>query len=208
MIIQQCARCHEKGKKYYCDNCLKSADFFDIYQYNNIKNRFDKGRIVGRIKAFTWHDATEYVKNTFFFDLNKQKLNINCEKDFAYVESNSFEYPAGDIKQRQENFVGYKIYQNKELNGSSVLEDQTFSDLTIASSDIINNDNKDTNSAVWSNTHDKQQQKTIAGTIRQSQKNQSAPNTPTMITRVTKQEKQEKPEEDQNSLRNRMSQTT
>jgi hypothetical protein len=29
-----------------------------------------------------------------------------------------------------------------------------------------------------------------------------------MITRVTKQEKQEKLEEDQNSLRNRMSQTT
>jgi hypothetical protein len=135
MIIQQCASCHEKGKKYYCDNCLKSADFFDIYKYNNIKNRFDKGRIVGRIKAFTWHDATEYVKNTFFFDVNKQKLNINCEKDFAYVEWNSSEILAGDIKERQENFVGYKIYQNKELNGSelssSVLEGQKFSDLTI-----------------------------------------------------------------------------
>jgi hypothetical protein len=173
MIIQQCASCLEKGKKYYCNNCLKSPDFFDIYQYNNIKNRFDKGRLVGRIKAFTWHDATEHVKNRFFFDVSKQKLNINCEKDFAYVEWNSSEYPAGDIKERQENFVGYKIYQNKELNGSelssSVLEGQKFSDLTIVSSDIISNDNKNTNSAAWSDIHDKQQQ-TIAGTIRRSQK--------------------------------------
>jgi hypothetical protein len=211
MIIQQCASCLEKGKKYYCNNCLKSPDFFDIYQYNNIKNRFDKGRLVGRIKAFTWHDATEHVKNRFFFDVSKQKLNINCEKDFAYVEWNSSEYPAVDIKERQGNFVGYKIYLNKELNGSepssSLNEDQKFSDLTIVSSGIINNDNKNIVSATGSNTYDKQQQ-TIASTIRPSQKKPLAPNTPTMITRVAKQEKQEEEEEEQNSLRNRMSRTT
>ena len=210
VIEQQCENCIKKGKNIYCNNCIKVAEYFEVFKYSidNNNKRFDKSQPTDRIKAYTWHDAIEYIKCNYFEKKSRENLNINCEKDFAYVESNSFEYPAGDIKERQENFVGYKIYQNKELNGSSVLEDQTFSDLTIVSSDIINNDNKDTNSAVWSNTYDKQQQKTIAGTIRQSQKNQSAPNTPTMITRVTKQEKQEKLEEDQNSLRNRMSQTT
>jgi hypothetical protein len=157
MIIQQCVSCSVKGKKDYCNNCLKSSDFFDIYQYKNIKNRFDEGHLIGRIKAYTWHDATEYVKNRFFSDVSKQKLNINCEKDFAYIEGNSSQYPTVDIKESQGNFVGYKIYLNKELNvsgSSSLSKDQNFSDLTVASSDVINNDNKNTSSAADSNTYD------------------------------------------------------
>ena len=141
MILQQCDTCHIKGKNYYCNNCLKFPDFFDIYMYGNknIKNDSNEGhRLVVR-KAFTWHDAIEYVKNRFFSDLSKENININCEKDFAYIESDNSQYPSVDIKERQRKFVGYKIYLNKGLNASeepsSAGENQTFSDLTDKSSE-------------------------------------------------------------------------
>ena len=48
-------------------------------------NRFDKGRIIGRIKAYVWHDVIEYVKNNLLLN-GSTNLNINCEKDFAYID--------------------------------------------------------------------------------------------------------------------------
>jgi hypothetical protein len=205
MIIEQCVSCHEKGKKYYCNNCLKSPDFFDVYQYKNVQNRFDKGRLIWRLKAYTWHDATDYVKNRFFADVSKQTLNINCEKDFVYIEGNSSQYPAVDIKEGQGNFVGYKIYLNKEWNGSDTSwmgKDQNFSDLTTGSSGVINSYNKNINSsAAAHNTYNNKQQQTIADAIKRSPKKELTPNTPTMITKLAKQDE----EEEQNSLRNKMS---
>lgn len=43
MIIQQCDSCSKKGKNVYCNNCIKEADYFDIYKYYGDNNRFDKG---------------------------------------------------------------------------------------------------------------------------------------------------------------------
>ena len=133
--------------KFYCRNCLKSPEFFDVYQYknNNKKNRSDQGHLVLRVKAYTWHDTTEYVKNRFFSDLSKENLNINCEKDFAYLECNNSPYPSVDIKETQENFVGYKIYLNKGLKESEAClssESQNFSDLTIESFDLMKKDHR------------------------------------------------------------------
>jgi hypothetical protein len=145
LIIQQCTSCCAKGKNFHCNKCLKSPDFFDIYEYNDIKNRFDRGRLKWRIKAYTWHDATEYVKDSFFSDVKEQELNINCEKDFAYIEWNSYQIRSDSIRERQRIFRGYKIYLNKELNRlqpSSLSKDQNFSDLTIWSSNLINNDDR------------------------------------------------------------------
>ena len=51
-----------------------------------VSTRFDKGDIKGRIKAYTWHDVLEYIKDNFFDDRIRGNLNINCEKDFAYLE--------------------------------------------------------------------------------------------------------------------------
>jgi hypothetical protein len=173
---------------------LKSSDFFDIYRYKNVENRFDKGRLIWRIKAYSWQEATKYVKNRFFAHMSKQKLNINCEKDFVYIEGNSYQYPAVDIKERQGNFVGYKICLNKEWNGSEpscVSKDQNFSDLTIGSSGVINNYNKNINSsAAGPNTYNNKQQQTNADAIKRTRKKELTPNTPTMITRLAKQEEE------------------
>ncbi|MBV9177524.1 MAG: hypothetical protein JO327_11595 [Nitrososphaeraceae archaeon] len=78
-IILQCANCSKEGKNFYCSNCTKSADYFDVYKYgDNNNNRISKGKMIGIIKA--WHDAIEYVKNNLFHDRTK-KFNIDCEKD-------------------------------------------------------------------------------------------------------------------------------
>ena len=67
MIIQQCCNCIEKGKNAYCNNCIKSGDNYDVYKYAEDKNnRFSKGKMIGRIKAYTWHDAIEHIKDNFF----------------------------------------------------------------------------------------------------------------------------------------------
>jgi hypothetical protein len=47
MIEQQCDS----------DDCIKVADYFDVYKYHGNNSRFDKGRLIGRIKAYVWHDV-------------------------------------------------------------------------------------------------------------------------------------------------------
>lgn len=68
------------------------------------------------MKAYTWHDVLEYIKNNFFYDLSGE-LNIDCEKDFAYIEKKLSENVSSNIsneKSSSEHPVGYKIFLNKD----------------------------------------------------------------------------------------------
>jgi hypothetical protein len=72
--------------------------------------------LIGRMKAYTWHDVLEYIKNNFFYDLSGE-LNIDCEKDFAYIEKKLSENVSSNIsndKSGSEHPVGYKIFLNKD----------------------------------------------------------------------------------------------
>jgi len=104
VIEQQCENCSKKGKNVYCNNCIKVAEYFEVFKYNidNNNSRFGKGgQPTDRIKAYTWHDAIEYVKYNYFEKKSKENLNINCEKDFAYLE---------EADNNNENLFGYSIY--------------------------------------------------------------------------------------------------
>ena len=128
--MQQCENCKKKGKNVYCNNCTKKADYFDVYSYDS-STRFDKGDIKGRIKAYTWHDAIELIKNNLFHN-RSNNLNINCEKDFAYLEEKTEPYIIDN--DTKEESLGYKIHLNKKGSESESfsLRDENFWDLTIA----------------------------------------------------------------------------
>ena len=109
-IIQQCEECAKKGKNSYCNICEKSMDYFDVYKYNNDeKNRYSDGEAIGIIMAFTWHDAIEFIKNNFYD--NKENLDINCEKEFAYIEGKTDSHSV-DMGNRNFERPSYKIYLN------------------------------------------------------------------------------------------------
>jgi hypothetical protein len=111
-ITHQCEDCTKKGKNAYCNICKKSIDYFDVYKYNNDeKNRYSDGQAIGIIKAFTWHDAIEFIKNNFYDD--KENLDINCEKEFAYIEGKPGFHPI-DNGNRNFERPSYKIYLNNE----------------------------------------------------------------------------------------------
>ncbi len=113
MIIKQCHDCAKKGKNFYCNSCDKTAESFDIYCY--YANRMTENSLIGRMKAYTWHDVLGYIKNNFFYDLSGE-LNIDCEKDFAYIEKKLSENVSSNIsndKSDSEHPVGYKIFLNK-----------------------------------------------------------------------------------------------
>jgi hypothetical protein len=149
--------------------------------------------MIGRIKAYTWHDAIEYVKNSLFHDRTK-KFNIDCEKDFAYVEEEDIDSTiTGDRNKEKETMLGFKLYLNKEEDKSeSSFKDENFWDLTIAT--ITNNNNISTDIP---NTSNNEQQQTVAYAIEPNPRNQLTTYTPTMITRSTKEQKQE---EEENTL--------
>jgi len=114
VIIKQCQDCAKKGKNFYCNNCDKTAESFDIYGY--YANRMSENSLIGRMKAYTWHDVLEYIKNNFFYDLSGE-LNIDCEKDFAYIEKKLSENVSSNISNDNsdsEHPVGYKIFLNKD----------------------------------------------------------------------------------------------
>ena len=89
----------------------------DVYRYserysNNVK-------FIDTIKAYTWHDSLEHIKNVFFANYENNQLIINCEKEFAFVERSEL----SSIKKERiindnskydraslEKFLGYKIY--------------------------------------------------------------------------------------------------
>ena len=184
-IIQQCQNCSKEGNKnIYCTNCIKSADYFDIYRYENENDRFSRDNIIGRIKAYTWHDAIEYTKSNFFHNQSKN-FNINCEKDFAYVEERNTESTAME-NNGKEILLGYKLYLNQEgdKSESSSVKNENLWDLT-----VVTTTNK--NFAAAFNASNKEQQ-TIAAAIEPNPKNQLTPTAPTMITRSTKEQGQEK----------------
>jgi hypothetical protein len=121
MIEQQCDS----------DDCIKVADYFDVYKYHGNNSRFDKGRLIGRIKAYVWHDVMKYVKNLL---LNKStNPNINCEKDFAFIEVKAQSTPTNDDNKGGGEIIlsGYKTYLNKE--GDESPKDQNCWDLTVSS---------------------------------------------------------------------------
>ena len=133
MITQQCENCTKKGKNIYCNNCAKKADYFDVYSYDS-SSRYDRGDLKGRIKAYTWHDVLEYIKDNFFDDGIKGNLNINCEKDFAYLEEIPTEQniTGSTVKSQRKNRLGYKVYLiNEEKSfASPALKESNFWDLT------------------------------------------------------------------------------
>jgi len=115
MITKQCDNCTKKGKNFYCNNCTKTAEYFDIYSYYRSR-KSNKNTLIGRIKAYTWHDVLEYIKNNFFYD-QSNSLNVDCEKDFAFIEKKSSEQVAFNghtNKSANQHPIGYKIYLNKD----------------------------------------------------------------------------------------------
>ena len=189
-IIRQCANCSKEGKNFYCSNCTKSADYFDVYKYEDNNNRISKGKVTGRIKAYTWHDAIEYVKNSLFHDRTK-KFNIDCEKDFAYVEEENIDSTIiGDRNKEKETMLGFKLYLSNEEEGEenkseSSLKGENFWDLTITT---MTNNNISTDIP---NTSNYEQQQTVASAIEPNPRNQLTTYTPTMITRSNKEQEGE-----------------
>jgi hypothetical protein len=192
-IIRQCANCSKEGKNFYCSNCTKSADYFDVYKYEDNNNRISTGKMIGRIKAYTWHDAIEYVKNSLFHDRTR-KFNIDCEKDFAYVEEENINSTiTGDRNKEKETMLGFKLYLNNEEEeedkSESSLKGENFWDLTTT----ITNNNISTDIPNTSNN----EQQTVASAIEPDPRNQLTTYTPTMITRSNKEQKQEEEEEEE-----------
>ncbi|MGB8572999.1 MAG: hypothetical protein WCD19_00935 [Nitrososphaeraceae archaeon] len=130
MITKQCDNCAPKGKNYYCNACDKKAELFYIYSYYT--NRFSENTLMGRIKAFTWHDVLEYVKNNFFH-YPSGELDINCEKNFAYIEeklSHNCHITEALNKSDSNHPTGYKIYLNKDNESIDDTPKGDFWDLT------------------------------------------------------------------------------
>ncbi|MER5174468.1 MAG: hypothetical protein ABJB76_12730 [Candidatus Nitrosocosmicus sp.] len=135
-IIQQCVECNKIGKNSYCINCIKSIDYFNVIRYNNNNNnRFADGEAIGKIKAYTWHDAIEFIKNNFYHDQNN--LDINCEKEFAFVEQKPNLISKNNGNKKEEDFLSYKIYLNKD--GKNELNLSPLSGKNIWDATIINN---------------------------------------------------------------------
>jgi hypothetical protein len=133
-IIQQCNECKEVGKNRYCNNCTKSIDYFDVIKYNN--SRFANGELVGKIQAYTWHEAIEFVRNYFYF--GKNNLKINCEKEFAYIE-NKDDFISEDIENNKDYKPSYKLYLNNERNNQKDLMPIIKKNINIWDATIINN---------------------------------------------------------------------
>lgn len=137
MIVQQCEGCMVKGKKAYCSNCNLKADYFEVYSYNRISDRFGKGTLKLKIKAYTWNDVLDHIKSNFFNDTSEEGFNINCEKDFAYIEVNPSQSQqvvgGGALKtSKKGNQFGFKVYliDYDKLIESPPVEDRNFFDLT------------------------------------------------------------------------------
>jgi hypothetical protein len=140
MIVQQCEECAKKSKKAYCNRCILRADYFHIQGYGS---RHIEGKSNGNwleliTKAYTWNDVIEYIRNTFFGNCSRAELNINCEKDFAYIEENldvqdKTDGPLNNIlESRKMNLIGFKVYLIDRDNPvqSQVVNNQNLYDLT------------------------------------------------------------------------------
>jgi hypothetical protein len=190
VIEQQCENCIKKGKNIYCNNCIKVAEYFEVFKYSidNNNKRFDKSQPTDRIKAYTWHDAIEYIKCNYFEKKSRENLNINCEKDFAYLEETG----------NNENLLGYSIYLNKEVGvkSSSLLRDEDFCDLTVGITPSSSAGNNRITTSEMYREEPPQQQQTVAAAIEPNPSNQLTSTTPTMITRSIKEQTEQDKEKD------------
>jgi len=84
VVIKQCVKCNEVGKKVYCSECEKSIDYFQVFEDVFDDNRDKISTLLHTIKAYTWNDVIKFVKDEYFKGQNN--LVIDCEKEFAYIE--------------------------------------------------------------------------------------------------------------------------
>jgi hypothetical protein len=118
-IILQCEKCRQISKKTYCGECRKSIDYFEVFEYNNQTIVPETREPIERIKAYTWSDVLNFVKNKYFQETSD--LNVNCEKDFAYIEKKVLQDASN--KNSVIDKLGYRILLGKniptELDNSS-----------------------------------------------------------------------------------------
>ena len=119
-IILQCEKCRQISKKTYCGECKKSIDYFEVFEYNNEITVRETRQPIERIKAYTWSDVLNFVKDKYFQE--NGDLNINCEKDFAYIEKKTLR-DASNMNSMIDK-LGFRIFLNKniptELDNSSI----------------------------------------------------------------------------------------
>ena len=68
---------------------------------------------IERIKAYTWSDVLNFVKNKYFQE--NSDLNINCEKDFAYIEKKALRDVSSSNMNSIIDKLGYRIFLNKNI---------------------------------------------------------------------------------------------
>ena len=110
-IILQCEKCRQISKKAYCGECKKSIDYFEVFEYNDETIVPESREPIERIKAYTWNDVLNFVRNKYFEE--NSDLNINCEKDFAYIEKKALRNTS-NMNSMIDN-SGYRIFLNKNI---------------------------------------------------------------------------------------------
>lgn len=110
-IILQCEKCRQISKKTYCGECKKSIDYFEVFEYNGETIVPESREPIERIKAYTWNDVLNFVRNKYFEE--NSDLNINCEKDFAYIEKKAPQ-DTSDMNHMIDK-SGYRIFLNKNI---------------------------------------------------------------------------------------------
>ncbi len=112
-IILQCEKCRQISKKTYCGECKKSIDYFEVFEINKEAAIDHETREpIERIKAYTWTDVLNFVKNKYFQE--DTDLNINCEKDFAFIEKKTFPDPSSNMNTIIDQ-LGYRIFLSKDI---------------------------------------------------------------------------------------------
>lgn len=110
-IILQCEKCRQISKKTYCEECKKSIDYFEVFEYNDETIVPESREPIERIKAYTWNDVLNFVRNKYFEE--NSELNINCEKDFAYIEKKALQNTSNMNSMIDKS--GYRIFLNKNI---------------------------------------------------------------------------------------------
>jgi len=110
-IILQCEKCRQISKKTYCGECKKSIDYFEVFEYNDDAIIPESREPIERIKAYTWNDVLNFVRNKYFEE--NSDLNINCEKDFAYIEKKALQNTSNMNSMIDKS--GYRIFLNKDI---------------------------------------------------------------------------------------------
>jgi len=111
VIISQCEKCSQISKKTYCGECKKSIDYFEVFEYNDETIVTESREPIERIKAYTWNDVLNFVRNKYFEE--NSELNINCEKDFAYIEKKALQNTSNMNSMIDKS--GYRIFLNKNI---------------------------------------------------------------------------------------------